>query len=1151
MPFLQNDTYCSGGSVQLGSFWQPTVFKFDTSSFYNWEQDNEPIYDLEDRTGYLWEKAGFPASSLENTGVTLVVSGTASGAPAAVPTHGNIYTSVSAAIEALPDVLRFPTKIEVAIYSSDVSSATNPRGTLGNLNLQNIKFANNGCLEIVNRVFARPLSQSIGIDNTLIKAISTKNITQVSSLDTSNTLADASAVSVYRSIYDMAKWNTMNRVFLQKPEFNGTTAQTNILSVGVDHTALISSAENTFNITPYGSVNDGTVGAYDVSVTHTVSALEISRDNPVVDQHAIGLMYGNFLDKIKVENCNGPIYIRNFCVDGGDDNGAASAIHTKEIGIEINNSNVVLENCAAMRCNKAGIELNNSKVILNRGVVAYRNYEFSGASTSARNINNDTPGLRANNSYVIVSSTDEKNTVQGRDTILSFSQNAIGIELNNSVLTGGLNRGVDSSGGLPVFSVNSTNSNNKMLYLQAFNNTKAGIVANNSLIDVKARLSIFQNLEGCILINSCAKLREAKIEINQNIGLSLHNSKVRYNSDLWPASGTNSALGTQLYFNLNGQHLSCENSEFLPTLAASANHHGSLDTSTLFGMPNLYGLLQFTKSHGGAKNGAGSKISLPSISLKNNSKADFVHCRIDTETGGGFSIPTGEAVFGAGISVDNGSSAKFNGSKTGTTILLGPAGAKRNLAGMYVNNNSNISFAGPTILGQCGVNVLADNNSKVLFSPHTNLLGNYDPSSWQLSDTGNHTSVELHSTRSCLVADHGSKIAMEDLGDYHEHWSDDILHTLVSGAAGAELGDYNAKNPTGLSSITTSGYVQFYPNPQQQNSNFDDAVDGNSTHTLGTVANTATYLVNPETGTTANHSTYSLGGTCVRALRGSEVKVKNVHFPAGWLNPSGIVYDVSDLCSRLYIWNIADDSELNASYCSVSASWPASAVYHGPSSVYSSGTYLIASGAPSSTPDTSSLSILDSFGNGTSGLGNNTYGKSTFDNRGPFRLYFSPMGPAKWLGYASGTASVNVIHGAPYQVLAQGYNPSGDCSSTVSGVDWSGTGEIYQELFPGLKAGGGVVLNIANYLSDNAASSFFYGSEMTDKSTRNRVRLDDSAMNVWANAKNATLGTSGRNKLVTYYRALIAPQGEGFDADQIGHGLGFLSANEFDLNRKN
>ena len=336
MPFLQNDTYCSGGSVQLGSFWQPTVFKFDTSSFYNWEQDNEPIYDLEDRTGYLWEKAGFPASSLENTGVTLVVSGTASGAPAAVPTHGNIYTSVSAAIEALPDVLRFPTKIEVAIYSSDASSATNPRGTLGNLNLQNIKFANNGCLEIVNRVFARPVSQSIGVlDNTLIKAISTKNITQVSSLDTSNTLADASAVSVYRSIYDIAKWNTMNRVFLQKPEFNGTTAQTNILSVGVDHTALISNVKDTFNITPYGSVNDGTVGAYDVSVTHTVSALEISRDNPVVDQHAIGLMYGNFLDKIKVENCNGPIYIRNFFINSSDHaSDGVKVFNTNDIWLE-------------------------------------------------------------------------------------------------------------------------------------------------------------------------------------------------------------------------------------------------------------------------------------------------------------------------------------------------------------------------------------------------------------------------------------------------------------------------------------------------------------------------------------------------------------------------------------------------------------------------------------------------------------------------------------------------------------------------------------------------------------------------------------------------------------------------------------------------
>ena len=58
MPFNPNDIYTSSGSVMLYNSWTPYVSKYDTSSFYNWEQDNLPLYDLEERTYELWEQQG-------------------------------------------------------------------------------------------------------------------------------------------------------------------------------------------------------------------------------------------------------------------------------------------------------------------------------------------------------------------------------------------------------------------------------------------------------------------------------------------------------------------------------------------------------------------------------------------------------------------------------------------------------------------------------------------------------------------------------------------------------------------------------------------------------------------------------------------------------------------------------------------------------------------------------------------------------------------------------------------------------------------------------------------------------------------------------------------------------------------------------------
>mgnify|MGYP003149626977 CR=1 FL=1 len=109
-----NDIYTSSGTTSLWGCWTKNVTKHDTSSFYNWEADNEPLYDLEERTFLNWEQHGFPTSSI--TGLALTVS---ADAPSVSAGCGyNIFTTVSAAIASLPQVLDFPVLIEVGNFGN-------------------------------------------------------------------------------------------------------------------------------------------------------------------------------------------------------------------------------------------------------------------------------------------------------------------------------------------------------------------------------------------------------------------------------------------------------------------------------------------------------------------------------------------------------------------------------------------------------------------------------------------------------------------------------------------------------------------------------------------------------------------------------------------------------------------------------------------------------------------------------------------------------------------------------------------------------------------------------------------------------------------------------------------------------------------------
>jgi len=447
------------------------------------------------------------------------------------------------------------------------------------------------------------------------------------------------------------------------------------------------------------------------------------------------------------------------------------------------------------------------------------------------------------------------------------------------------------------------------------------------------------------------------------------------------------------------------------------------------------------------------------------------------------------------------------------------------------------------------VDALAEEGSTIEFGPRAK-NGIIDVSGWNLINTNNHTMVQLHATRACLVANKNSHIHMHDLGDYHSTWASKYI-------ASDNDADYNDTNTFQTSSFQYYGKMQFFPNPYMS---YGVANLEAQATPLGAISFDRTWL---DLATGSNISNYSAGGLCVRAVDDSQVTVKNVTFPCGWLNASEAYYDVSaeNGCGSLRIWNIADNSELHASYLSVSGHHPqdCSGVYYGPAAVYTSGASVPLSGAPVNTPNTQSMSILDSFGKGMTAGGLGFYGKTNSENIGPFRVYISPSPKAKWLGYpvnlageffnANGGANnmgwgsfvpQELKAGPVYQVIAQGYNPSGDASAGPT----ASVSAIYEDL--GFKT---YIESLPAFdQTSNAASSFFYTSGMLAECSPS-IWFDKSAMNAFANAKNGTLSTSGRKKFINYYRATTDYPGEGWWQADAGYGLGFGSANLFDLDR--
>lgn len=1154
-----SDVYVSGGSNNLLVCWTDKVTKYDASSFYNWEQDNLPLHDLDERTTLLWEKFGHPTSAL--TGMSFIVSADAT--DSCSPLY---FTTLSACIDALPEVINCPILIEVASF-----------GNLGGLNLSNKAFGPNGALEIINRnsAFAYPRSvsgskdeyNSYSIDSAFTPYALANKVQIGGALPV---IANLGGKAVPHPALDHVSATLFTRDSNDNPiriasgtGFNDSRFENLYLfTKRVDGrwnnrlTAALSSTVAPFgaatNVNTCTSINFDAFEKANEDTTYDVSTFNFLTDSDEIWGHqfatqfpeyaVMSFSYFNSLDYIKVNECNGPVYIRNFNVDGQ---------HNIDRGIEISNSTVNLERTSVSRCNKAGLYANNSEVNILRGMVAYRNYDnYEGNRVGIDAIEKRLSyqvqesygaGIYANNSTINFKDTysrDYEKSQQAsgsefyadyinaiapvagasgyfvpnpsREAMTCFSRNDIGIHAVNSLITGGRTE-VDGSavGGLyPAY--------DDATYLFSELNTEAGIRLENSVIDYKGKIFADGNYFGIDCINSEMNINNVAARFNQSIGLKMIDSDLIYNKDLYgtilnsvAASGPEKYYDSQIVGYTNGQDIVCNNSNILPTYTSS--------------MPSIYGMV-FTRGSFG-KDELSGKL-LPSIHLSNNSNADFIHARLIKDPAGF----TTTAQYGLLARVEDNSNLTVRGSSEFANMMIGPIARADsvNVAGLYANNGSTIKVQGPTSMFRLGVDALAENNSNIEITPHQSTNGELLVSSFDLSNSLNHTMVELHSTRACLVANRNSNILMENLGHYYDKWLSSEYASATVASPGYRFSDGN------YNTYASAGYVQFYPNANTASLDADSAAANNAAIT----GNASYQFDSPGAGSMAADYIYNAspvssvttGGMCVRATENSMVKATNVHFPqVGFHNTSAYAFDYFGTapldgpeCTRLHIWNIADNSTLEASYLTVNGTHPRNAGFYGPS-----GQWGEASGAPSSTPDTSSISILDYYGQSTA----NPFGKSASgENFGCFRLYFSTDPATNFL-----VASGSPLDGLARQLFSQGYPFSGSLiASATSEFDPSSQylSVLQRDEFRNIEASG-----------------FYYVSAMMAGSNTIKAYLEDSALNTFANAKHNMVGKSGLAKVVQGYYDINAVGGDSYNEYPYARGL--ASINNFDLKKDN
>ena len=844
----------------------PDVFHYDPSSFYNYAQDNLSVTSLETRFNTLAQGLGFPGSSGTYSGVTFLVSSTATPDP-----DNGVYSSVQAAIDDLPKVINYPVNIEVADY-----------GNLGSLSCVGFKCEGDGAVQIhvlnygsTNDATVEGVAEATGEGGFLYP---------VSSITASALVTQIKGVQDYRTshtLWDPASWKSNCRAFTQiSPDSQSEVQTISFVASWQANDWALSSVTSALIVENYLAA----AASFDTTVSQDINpstgnsdvALVRYRTYPKVGDRATSLMFGAYFSGINIRDCD-KFKLKGVLVDGNVQRNSGATYYATygkagecEVGLNIENSQVLLEDVAVARAGE-GIRVTNSKVCSTKSLVVYRVYDKSGQTVTVTDSDRGN-GIHLINSDLIFDT--ESSALNGRYMRTFTGGCGVGIKAVNSLVGGGSRDTTHTS----TYAKNAGGSDTRTSHLQSSRNV-LGYEFLNSFLDYDGRLGSFLNMSGVKAVNSQLTLPMFSVDDNGEYGFKLDNSVLYYgkNADSINAFGGVSANSAGIPFfqcDFNGVNAYILNNSHVGVSVDVDSYSavGSWGGNESTGVSNEVSSGSIMRNHG--EDAAG--IMPPGIIINNNSAAFLI--------GLGYLGMTGtETQKGACASVTRNSTLKLLGfGNRWTTVTSHKTFAdnatklKRNWTStaFYAGDNSRIEFYGPTKISRYGVDCLSENGSTAYFGPpnETDYLGF---SKYGLDSSANHTKVQLHSTRACLVANNESRIKLFGMGV-----SADASSTFPHAGANSRL--YAATN---------GGYVQFLPN------GFTEAVSSIDTSAVveGTnlerFSRTAGLLTDAEM--LIDQALGSTGGMCIRVLDNSDVDVELVDFKFGVAasSVSGVMYN--------------------------------------------------------------------------------------------------------------------------------------------------------------------------------------------------------------------------------------------------------------------
>ena len=967
-----------GGDGIIPLNWTNNVPKYDPSSFYNWEQDNVPLWVLEQRGDTLYRAMGYPGGNPDGVTFTLSSLGNFDESKA-------IYDSIEDIVERIPKRLKFPVLIEICKY-----------GPLGHLDLANITCEGEGKLEVKNKAYFQDLNASAyqfanvsGSPADSALQLGNKYVESVYSVAASSTMMSVASTRLNGlSFADSTSWYDNGRLLtMQGPD---TDRQANNISVYVpssmDSGTTISwkqAQDGGFRLPhPYDWRNDYGAGA-DTAIAGTAASswgdatpwygsstadyMIKKRQIQYTKGQSTLVGYGAWFSSISLKDCQGTIILRDILVDAGnnenDYDGATGQVHRGEYGVDIENTEVILDNVTSMRSSLGGFRATNSRVKITGHCIAYRNYTKTGKLPTERLQNG--VGFYSLNSDV---EWDPTGYLDSRKYINYFGKSKRGIDLRNSTLRGGIswnestlsaipNGGSQLLGqpltvdGVSYVTTSGTGGDTLTTTINIADCNEHGLYSEGTDIDFAGRFNSYLNVgDGIRLRRSQAALPQFTSNNNSGWGITLEGSQITYGggSELFPvradgysqvaqggriidgaipSTSGNDALTAQparrirnraqFHVDSNNQNLLVDKSSSIApaemnNIPQYMGQWGGCDWMNTPAAPdnttyNIGTAVQYLPmSHFGATPYRAN--NKPGVVITNNSTAELV--------GMNYAVNSSDTGKGKIAIASNGANLVFRGtSSTCTTFNYFPVISHTDQfrswisAGVVATDNSNVELTGPTKSARFGVPFLSENNSTLKVKPPTfvgtdNIL---DISGYNLLPyvgTGapqpNHTSLEVHSTRACLVANKKGSIELFGLGGKVLQGQGtpanviDSVDVLATDYADTILGDQNQQ----WDRSTSSGYVKFYPNgftsgvmdlfparvslaPGGANQSFD-------------VKNP--YIRTPDTGALDDyHRTAMTGGMCVRVVEDSSVDVNlvNFHFQGSPSSVSGVYYNLN------------------------------------------------------------------------------------------------------------------------------------------------------------------------------------------------------------------------------------------------------------------